>query len=48
VLKVLTELFENIRSSQLAVNRRKRSAGWNAVSALLDRYEELMDNLIQK
>jgi len=34
--------------SQSAVNQRKRSAGWNAVSALLDRYEELMDKLIQK
>jgi hypothetical protein len=33
--------------SQSAVNQRKRSAGWNAVSALLDRYEELMDKLIQ-
>lgn len=33
--------------SQSAVNQRKRSAGWNAVNALLTRYEELMDKLRQ-
>ncbi len=33
--------------SQSAVNQRKKSAGWNAVNALLKRYEELIDKLQQ-
>ncbi|NPA37456.1 MAG: hypothetical protein GXO47_11475 [Chlorobi bacterium] len=31
--------------SQSAVNQRKKSAGWNAVNAMLKRYEDLIDKL---
>jgi len=42
------QVSEKLKISQPAVNQRKKVAGWNAVKALLKRYEELIEKIIGK
>jgi DNA-directed RNA polymerase specialized sigma subunit len=38
------EVADEIDISQSAVNQRKKAAGWEAISALLDRYKRVINN----
>lgn len=42
------QVSQELGISQPAVNQRKKVAGWNAVNALLKRYEELIEKIIHK
>ncbi len=37
------EIAEKINVSQSAVNQRKKASGWEAISRLVDRYEQVME-----
>ncbi|MDX1762483.1 MAG: helix-turn-helix domain-containing protein, partial [Christiangramia sp.] len=37
-----TEIADELGISQSAVNQRKKAAGWDAIEALLDRYQSVI------